>query len=143
MVNISKRFSILFSSLLLVLSLSFVAQPSVTHAASCYKSGYATFSTYWTSPVFYYPGGYMKMGSTYYASKNGTLWRVNLYKSSGSWKADTGDRNAETYTKTNTAVFYTGSSFYIPAGNYYLKFGNVGYSYGTATTHVTSYCIHN
>ncbi|MCH5586677.1 hypothetical protein MK805_17210 [Shimazuella sp. AN120528] len=82
MVNTFKKLPILFASLLLVLSFSFVAQPQKTEAYTCYKSGWSTFSTYWISPTFYYPGGYMKINITAYASKK-QLWGLVYIRAMG------------------------------------------------------------
>ncbi len=141
--NTYKRFTILFASLLLVLSLSFVSPHQVTLAAGCYKKGHATFSTNWKSPEFNFPGGYLKGDVKVYASKPNTKWTIELYKTNGSWAADIGDQKAQTKPKSVAIQFWTGKSFKIPKGKYYLKFTNQLSSYGHSVTHVTSYCVHS
>lgn len=143
MTTISKKFSIVVGSLLLVLSLGFIFQPQQTDAANCYKSGYSTFSTHWTSPTFYWPGGYMYMNATHHANKQSS-WDVRLYKSSGkevgysqsNWTST--KKSKSSYNMRIGQVASDATFKKVAAGNYKLKFKKIS----GGTIHVTSYCVH-
>jgi hypothetical protein len=144
MTKISQKFSIMLASLLLVLSLSFVAHPQKTEAATCYKSGSTTFSNYFITPSFYWPGGYMYLDQTAYANFDpSVVWETDLLNSSGTKVGVSENSIAANPVKTPYYNVRMVSSSYVvksfSAGYYKLKFKVAG---GSGTVHVTSYCIH-
>ncbi|WP_028776572.1 hypothetical protein [Shimazuella kribbensis] len=115
----------------------FAVQANVTHAATTYWSGYAHFSTHFTTKTFYLPNKPLVLDLEKYASPKDGSFRIELRKSTGQIVDDcVGDAYA-------SKIGYYAQCFFNqkrPAGNYYFKFVNE--TNGT-TIHIPSYTLHD
>jgi hypothetical protein len=121
---------------LFVFILMFAIPANVTHAATTYWSGYAHFSTSFTTETFYLPSKDLILDLQKYASPNDGSFRIEIRKKSTNKVVDTcvGDAYADKKGYDATCYFYQKRA----SGNYYLKFVNL--TEGT-TIHIPSYTL--
>ncbi|MCH5585217.1 hypothetical protein MK805_09575 [Shimazuella sp. AN120528] len=116
----------------------FAVQVNVTHAATTYWSGYAHFSTSFTTKTFYLSNKQLVLDFEKYASPKDGSFRIELRKKGSGKQVDycIGDAYADKKGYDAQCFFDSKRS----AGNYYLKFVNL--TKGT-TIHIPSYTLHD
>jgi hypothetical protein len=116
----------------------FAVQANVTHAATTYWSGYAHFSSSFTTQTFYLPSKDLVLDFQKYANPKDGSFRIEIRKKGSNKLVDScvGDAYADKKGYDATCYFYKKRA----AGNYYLKFVNL--TNGT-TIHIPSYTLHD